>query len=214
MKKQHDQNEAFARSMQPYMSAIRHQCAQLAGNPWDGDDLFQQVMMKCFKAWRANPLRSITKAYLYRIISHAWIDAHRKRRVSESVRESFDDMAAAPKSTDGKLAEAMKIVLNQLTDRQRLVYLMKAGWGLSASEIAEYCGETAGNVRVLYFRAKKRLASRQETLLSDPDEIVLADYMAAFLSGEPERLLSLRHLKAPVRQRSFRHSDLTCMHAA
>lgn len=95
----------------------------------------------------------------------------------------------------------MRIVLNRLNPRQRLVYLMQAGWGLTASEVAELCGESEGNVRVIYHRARKRILSR----LADPDqrldETLLDRYIAAFQSGDTERLLALYREETAVRSR-------------
>ena len=135
-------DDAFAQRIRPYMTMMHRQCVRLAGNVWDGDDLFQRSMMKCFKAWQERATRSITKAYLYRIISNTWIDEHRKVRVTEHSQESFDDIAARSeeKNTSEHFASAMKIVLEKLNARQRLVYLMQAGLGLTAPVVAKRLG--------------------------------------------------------------------------
>ncbi|GEB78401.1 RNA polymerase sigma factor [Sporolactobacillus inulinus] len=188
-------DDAFTERFSPYLSMMRRQCRRLAGNVWDGDDLLQHALIKSFKAWQENPSRPITKAYLYRIISNAWIDDHRSMRLPEFVQESFDDMAARTDASQAneRLFAAMKIILEKLNRSQILVYLMHEGWGLSAAAIGKRCGMTAGNVRVILHRAKKRLASVQRELvpgkmLSDRD---LARWLTAFQSGDPERLLTL-----------------------
>ncbi|WP_028983147.1 RNA polymerase sigma factor [Sporolactobacillus terrae] len=188
-------DDAFTEQFSPYLSMMRRQCRRLAGNVWDGDDLFQHALIKSFKAWQANPSRPMTKAYLYRIISNAWIDDYRKMRLPEFVQESFDDMAARTDVPQAKerLSAAMKIILEKLNRNQILVYLMHEGWGLSAAAIGKRCGITAGNVRVILHRAKKRLTSAQREfvsgrMLSDRD---LARWLTAFQSGDPERMLTL-----------------------
>jgi RNA polymerase sigma-70 factor (ECF subfamily) len=201
------------------MAMMRRQCVRLAGNVWDGDDLFQRAMMKCFKAWQDCETRPLTKAYLYRIISNTWIDDHRKVRVTELVRDSFEDVAgrSEEKKTSEQFAAAMKIVLEKLNARQRLVYLMQAGLGLTASEVAKRLGETEGNVRVIYHRAKKCVASHQPSLDAHPGERRLARYISAFQSGDPDRLLALYHEEACLhnaRQSGFGGSGITCRLAA
>ncbi|MFC6387715.1 sigma-70 family RNA polymerase sigma factor [Sporolactobacillus kofuensis] len=186
-------NDQFVRTFLPYLASMRRRCRVLAGSVWDGDDLFQNVLMKLFQAWKKDRSRKVTKTYLFRIISNAWIDHHRKVRVPEIDKESFEDMAACDQTIEypERLVMAMKIVLHTLNSRQRLVYLMQAGWGLSSSEIAKLCGESDGNVRVLYHRARKKM--RPE--LTDPgqqiDDQRLDRYISAFQSGDPERLLAL-----------------------
>lgn len=186
-------DDQFEQMLRPYMASMRRYCMALTGSAWDGDDLFQRALIKIFNAWRANKVRTVTKAYLFRIISNAWIDHHRKAHVPELVKDSFDDVASRNEGvgTSERLTEAMRIVLNRLNARQRLVYLMQAGWGLTASEAAELCGESEGNVRVIYHRARKRILSR----LADPDqrldETLLDRYIAAFQSDDTEQLLAL-----------------------
>lgn len=212
-------DDAFARIIRPYMTMMHRQCLRLAGNVWDGDDLFQRAMMKCFKAWQERETRPFTKAYFFRIISNTWIDDHRKVRVKEHSQESFDDVAgrSEEKHTSEHFATAMKIVLEKLNTRQRLVYLMQAGLGLTASEVAKRCGETEGNVRVIYHRAKKCIASHQPGSDAHPDERRLARYISAFQSGDPDRLLALYYEETHLhhaRKSGFGDSGITCRLAA
>ncbi|MCO7128173.1 sigma-70 family RNA polymerase sigma factor [Sporolactobacillus shoreicorticis] len=212
-------DDAFARRIRPHMAMMRRQCVRLAGNAWDGEDLFQRAMLKCFKAWQKRVTRTFTKAYLYRIISNTWIDEHRKVRVTEHAQESFDEIAACSegKKTSEQFISAMKIVLERLNAKQRLVYLMQAGWGLTAPEIAKRLGETEGNVRVIYHRAKRRVASDQPGADTLPDERRLARYINAFQSGDPDRLLALYREEAHrhhVRESGFGDSGFICRMAA
>ncbi|SFG25718.1 RNA polymerase sigma factor [Sporolactobacillus nakayamae] len=212
-------DDAFAQRIRPYMTMMRRQCVRLAGNTWDGDDLFQRAMMKCFKAWQERETRPLTKAYVFRIISNTWIDDHRKVRVTEETQESFDDVAGRSdeKNTSDHFAAAMKIVLEKLNARQRLVYLMQAGLGLTASEVAKRLGETEGNVRVIYHRAKRCVASHQPSLDAHPGERRLARYISAFQSGDPDQLLTLYHEETRLynaRKSGFGGSGITCRLAA
>jgi RNA polymerase sigma-70 factor (ECF subfamily) len=212
-------DDAFAQRMRPYMAMMRKQCVRLAGNVWDGDDLFQRAMMKCFKAWQDCETRPLTKAYLYRIISNTWIDDHRKVRATELVRDSFEEVAgrSEEKKTSEQFVAAMKIVLEKLNARQRLVYLMQAGLGLTASEVAKRLGETEGNVRVIYHRAKKCVASHQPSSDAHSDERRLTRYINAFQSGDPDQLLVLYHEETRLhhaRKSSFGGSGITCRLAA
>lgn len=187
------EEELFLYSARPFFGEMRGWCTSLAGSAWDGDDLFQNSMIKLYRAWVRRPSRPITKAYLYRIVSNTWIDGHRKVSIDETVTDSMERFAGeeGKKQTADRLTEAMKVLIEELSAKQRLIFLLIAGMDYRAAEAAEMIGESESNVRVIYHRARKKLASCGRVFpVRDRDE--LADrYVAAFQSRLPERLLYL-----------------------
>ncbi|MUT65949.1 RNA polymerase sigma factor [Paenibacillus sp. NEAU-GSW1] len=49
-------------------------CRKIAGSEWDGDDLFQETIIKAFHRFRRWPERELSKPYMYRIAANAWLD--------------------------------------------------------------------------------------------------------------------------------------------
>lgn len=200
-KREKEGGDWFSQTVHPYAAAMRRFCISLTGSAWDGEDLFQIVMEKTYRAWLNNPSRPITKAFLYRIISNAWIDRHRKRSVNEKMKESFENVAdhATTEKIDEQLAQAMQQLIDRLRPKQRLIFLMLAGWGLTPAEAADATGESEGNIRVIYHRARKLL--RNGTLYSEQVGELADRYVDAFQSGKTEKLIQLyqEEIHAPLR---------------
>ncbi|GGL58123.1 RNA polymerase sigma factor [Sporolactobacillus putidus] len=191
------EEELFQLSVQPFFGEMRRFCVSLAGSVWDGDDLFQISMIKLYKAWARRPSRPITKAYLYRIISNTWIDGHRKVSLDETVTdfiEHFADGEEKEKIAE-RLSEGMKVLINRLSAKQRLIFLLIAGMGYNASEAAELTGESEGNVRVVYHRARKKLVSSGGTFPANDNDELADRYVAAFQSHTPESLMHIYQLE-------------------
>ena len=74
-----NEDQEFMRSIDPFIKSLKGYCKSLCQSKWDGEDLFQETMIKALKKWRKDP-SALTKAYLYRIASNSWIDAHRKQQ--------------------------------------------------------------------------------------------------------------------------------------
>ncbi|WP_100486542.1 RNA polymerase sigma factor [Sporolactobacillus pectinivorans] len=190
---QQKSDSQFETVFKPYIALMRRYCALLTSSSWDGDDLFQISMIRLYSAWRKKTDRPITKAYLYRIISSAWIDGHRKVSVDETVKSSFEDhpSSVAAEINEDVLAQGVKRLVKLLTPKQSLVFMMLAGWEMTPAEVAEQTGETEGNVRVIYHRARKKLRdSGKKAAYGKADQRALR-YADAFQSGDPERLLRL-----------------------
>ncbi|RYL90903.1 sigma-70 family RNA polymerase sigma factor [Sporolactobacillus sp. THM7-4] len=183
----------FQQTVQPYIRMMRRLCLAFTGSVWDGDDLFQIAMMKLYKAWKASPSRPVTKAYVYRIISNAWIDGHRKVSIDEVSAESMDDFTdqGKEKEFDERFQQAMKRLVNCLPAKQRLIFLLMAGLNCRAAEVSELTGESEGNIRVAYHRAKKRLEAGGESLLPSQNDKLADLYVEAFQSLNPEKLFRL-----------------------
>ena len=124
-----------------------------------------------YKAQRGVPFG----AWLFRIARHTVIDAYRSfRGFSEVPEELYDPDVLNRADTKVKRDDMLKMVndsLNKLPTRYREVLLLAYMADLPHSEIARVLHLTEGAVRILKFRALKKL----ETLLpSDMRETAMA----------------------------------------
>jgi RNA polymerase sigma-70 factor (ECF subfamily) len=60
----------------------------IAGNRDDADDVYQETLLKAFRAWRKLPPDANHRAWLFRIASNTWISDRRKQ---QRVRQFADD---------------------------------------------------------------------------------------------------------------------------
>ncbi|WP_408009698.1 RNA polymerase sigma factor [Pseudalkalibacillus sp. A8] len=71
----------FEKEIEPFKQDLWNYCRYVIDTPWEGEDLFQETLLKAFamlsQIW--HPLN--TKAYLFRIATNRWIDECRKRKI-------------------------------------------------------------------------------------------------------------------------------------
>lgn len=142
-------------------------------NPADAEDLVQETYIKAFQAFGSFTQGTNLKAWLYRIMTNAYINSYRKkqRQPAQSSAEEVTDyqlldssthMAVGLESTevaalknipDQKISNAM----NDLAEDYRMVVYYADVEGLSYKEIAEIMGTPVGTVMSRLHRGRKQL---------------------------------------------------------
>lgn len=118
------------------------------------DDMLQDTFLR---AWhRRHELhRAVSpRAYLFGIARHVCADAHRRRRVSEPLKE--DQLPAETSIPDERL-ELLRAAIKQLPETHREPLRLKLQHELSYVEIAEVLGVPIGTVRSRLHYAIERL---------------------------------------------------------
>jgi RNA polymerase sigma-70 factor (ECF subfamily) len=104
-------------------------------------------------------------AFVYGIAAHKVADAHRaagrnKSDPTDVVPEGFSvDAGPEQMALDSDSSARMKALLTVLPEKQREILILRVVVGMSAEEVAEAVGSTAGAVRVAQHRALARLKS-------------------------------------------------------
>jgi RNA polymerase sigma-70 factor, ECF subfamily len=138
--------------------------ARITGDRALADDLLQESYYRFLRAERSFDSESHRRNYLYRIATNLAHDRHRSRRGVVSVPlpaehersalASHDDVAGdAERRTD--LGRAMA----QLKPREREMLWLAYAHGSSHEEIAETLGLRRASIKMLLFRARRRLAA-------------------------------------------------------
>ena len=138
--------------------------ARITGDRAVADDLLQESYYRFLRAERSFDSESHRRNYLYRIATNLAHDRHRSRRGVVSVPlpaehersalASHDDVAGdAERRTD--LGRAMA----QLKPREREMLWLAYAHGSSHEEIAETLGLRRASIKMLLFRARRRLAA-------------------------------------------------------
>jgi RNA polymerase sigma-70 factor, ECF subfamily len=132
------------------------------------DDVTQEV---CLAVLTALPNYRVQGrpflAFVYGIAAHKLVDAHRAvtRARSDPVAEVPDSVAptAEPEqcALQQELAGKLRLLLDELPDKQREILVLRVVVGLSAEETAQIVGATAAAVRVTQHRALARLRKRR-----------------------------------------------------
>ncbi|MBT2703264.1 sigma-70 family RNA polymerase sigma factor [Bacillus sp. ISL-35] len=188
----------FNQMIEAYREGLWRYCRYLTGSPWDGEDLFQETMVKAFgsiyQRWHpTNP-----KSYLYRIATTTWIDHCRKqKRIVGHLEEKDVEVEYNTESFDAE--EAIEYLLALFNPRQIAVFLLKEVFTFTANEVAGMVKTTPGAVYATVRRMYKQLSDNpiQEKTnrfpsLDKPDNnTIIQSYLKALNEGDVDKVLEL-----------------------
>jgi len=138
--------------------------ARITGDRTLADDLLQESYYRFLRAQQAFTSETHRRNYLFRIATNLAHDRHRRAKVSPTVplpeenapgalADGADLAADTARRTD--LSRAMAT----LKPRERQMLWLAYAQGSSHEEIAHTLGLRKGSIKILLFRARRRLAS-------------------------------------------------------
>lgn len=146
---------SFAR-LEPFLPDLKQVCLQLAKNHWDAQDLMQETLTKLYRSIEISPDRELSKAYIMRIATNAWIDHCRKKQVSPS-DEFVEEMHQVAAPDDFSLRESFEQLADRLNARQMVLILLMDIFSFTAPETANLLHTTTAAVKEGVKRARRRL---------------------------------------------------------
>lgn len=153
---------AFERIVAATSDKLVRLSARMLGNVSDAEDVVQEAYVRAYRALVAQEFdgRSSVKTWLYRIVTHASIDAMRQRKRRETVSDE-----GVEASWEGRDFAEARLALRELSEwlqelppEQRAALVLKAVEGLTTPEIATIldCSEGAVEQRLVRARATLR----------------------------------------------------------
>lgn len=163
----------FERDALPLIDQLYGGALRMTRNPADAEDLVQEAYMKAFQAFGSFKQGTNLKAWLYRIMTNAYINSYRKKQ-RRPQQTSSDDMTdrqlyttSAHDSTGLESAEVAALrnipdqqivdALNSLNEDYRMVVYYADIEGLAYKEIAQIMGVPLGTVMSRLHRGRKQL---------------------------------------------------------
>lgn len=131
----------------------------------DGDlaeDLTSEVFVKLLQALNSpRAPRKQLRGWLYRVAHNLAMD-HFRQQAKRRALELSEDLVASGDSPSAKLERRqnlheLRTVMSQLTPSQQQVLLLRFGEGLPIAEVGQVMGKSVGAVKLLQYRAVKRL---------------------------------------------------------
>lgn len=187
----------------------------LTQNKWEADDLVQEAFLKAIQYYHPS---EISSALLNKIAYHHWIDIVRKRK-HETIGVLEDVVERDHASNPAGLLDTVKILMNKLTPKQAVIFMLKEAFGYQAREIADLMETTEMAVKSSLHRAKKRFEKETplqavDSYWSEEDRELLHDLFYTSLQAEDPAVLihylskipSLAEMPKLAKQK---HSDLS-----
>ena len=161
---------AFRELVEAYKKKMYYFALDLVGDPADAEDISQEVFLKAFRGFRTFKRDARLSSWLYRIAYNASIDHLRRRPLIPEAAEDAvldavsDGFSGTPSSTDpARTAEARLLsarvekALQNVSDRERTVFLLRHYNDLMLDEIAETLQISIGSVKSYLFRCLRKL---------------------------------------------------------
>lgn len=188
----------FDKAVSAHTSDLWNYCRYLTGSPWDGEDLFQDTMLKAIgllsQRWSEITDR---KNYLFRIATNTWFDqCRREKRMVGSLDEERSPVDGIEFSDHLLLEEALHLIESHLSPKQVAALLLFDVFQFTAEEVSGMVKSTTGGVFASVQRARKKLATIDMGKKLDPttkraNDSIIQAYLAAFNNGDFKEMLSL-----------------------
>ena len=162
---QNGDREAFGVLLRSYQRRIYSLALHYTRNPMDAEDLSQEVWLKAYRSLPGFRGESGFYTWLRQITIRTLLNQQRTSfwlfGKKSSTRVSLDDVELPQYIEadlhDRLLIEQVRQVLDTLTSRERLIFLLKHQEGMTYEEIADSCGVSVGTIKKALFRTVTKL---------------------------------------------------------
>jgi RNA polymerase sigma-70 factor (ECF subfamily) len=133
---------------------LRAYVCRVIGNASDADDIVQEAFLRMLRADAPAETDEHLRRYLYRVASNLIVDRWRHRRYEQGEDVMPEPTSAAPRYEEDA---AVAKIFAELKPRDRALLWLAYVEGESHEEIASSLGVGRRGVRVMLFRARRRL---------------------------------------------------------
>lgn len=155
-------NDAFTGFYERSARPLRAYLSRVSGDGALAEDLMQESYVRFLCAERAPSLavdgEVAARLYLFRIATNLLRDHWRRPRASSLEEVSPEFFAALSSTAQSESRAVLGPALKQMKPRERQLLWLAHAEGYSHREIADITGLAAASIRLLLFRARRKLA--------------------------------------------------------
>lgn len=171
--------EAFRQLFDENRQQIFGVAFRYAKNVEDAEDILQDTFIKAYQGMEKFKVTENTSfsAWLYRISINSSIDLLRKNRKMRDKyfdNDKFDNLSSNDEKHNPEHSERIRearekidAVLDTLTSRQRMIFILRHYQHLSTQEISEYMSCSQGSVKKQLFRAVSAVKTHFKNLIPE-----------------------------------------------
>lgn len=179
--------DAFCILARSYQRRVYALALQYTRNPMDAEDLSQEVWLKAYRALDGFRGDASFYTWLRQIAIHTLLNQQRTHfwGIGKNSRDrvSLDDIEL-PHHIERSLHEQLLVeevlqALDELTPRERLIFLLKHREGMTYDEIASSCGVSVGTIKKALFRTVTKLREQlgiKTTTVEDTTVAALVEF--------------------------------------
>src|SRR5918996_4137458 len=167
----------FQRDVLPLLDSLYSGALRMTRNPADAEDLVQETMLRAYRSFDRFEPGTNLKAWLFRIMTNAYINTYRKRqreplKVSQDDIEDFDlyqelknhdpAYSATPESIvlDNLLDSDITQAIDDMPEQFRMAVILSDLEGFTYAEMADIMDVPMGTVMSRLHRGRKALQKR------------------------------------------------------
>lgn len=160
-------------NVDPFLPELKKYCYMLAGTPWNGEDLFQDTVIKLLTKDLNLSQHPNPKGYIFKIATNQWYDTIRKtKRETVGISNEFE-----LETFDHSLLESVEMLISLLPFKQAATLMLKEYFGFTSNEIAKMLDMTLGGVKAAINRGKNNLSKLEKLHQTDEPTLSLLNRM-------------------------------------
>jgi RNA polymerase sigma-70 factor, ECF subfamily len=133
--------------------------SRTSGDRQVADDLLQECYYRLLKSTVAFESEAHRRNYLYRIATNLVRDSRRGSRPLFADGVDVGDLESPPARADAEQHVDVRRAMGRLKPRERALLWLAYAQGSSHREIADVLGLKTGSIKLLLFRARRKLAA-------------------------------------------------------
>ncbi|HMA63137.1 MAG TPA: RNA polymerase sigma factor [bacterium] len=165
---------SFRKLTERYGERLMCDAYKFMKNTQDAEDLYQDTFIKVYENIDSFKFKSQFYTWVYRIMANLAFNKFRKRKKMQIVDDQDDylwDTLPADKNNEpenripaGQLRDKVDEALQNLSPRQKTVFVMKHYQGKKIKDIAAILGCHSGTVKKYLYRATRKLRASISTI--------------------------------------------------
>ncbi len=164
---QEPDEELFNRIVSCFGTDLQRFARYRCGNPDEAQDVYQEALLAAYRYLSGFRGDASLKTWLFKLVSSACIKQHRGMKNNSNLHDEFDPSLAdhaldmeKPPDVSMLVREKFQALIdsmNQLTEEDQTMLMLKENDGLSIMELADRTGLSVSNVKVRLHRARNKL---------------------------------------------------------